>query len=46
MYIRCQSCGKLFKNLSEGVQYFSATIGLLAFCSDKCCRDYLDSNIK
>jgi len=43
MYILCQSCGEEFNNLSKGVQYSSTVRGLLAFCSDECCRTYLDS---
>jgi hypothetical protein len=46
MYITCKSCDKAFNNLSEGVEYSSTTLGLLAFCSDKCCKDYLGSAIK
>ena len=45
MYISCHSCGKVFNNLSEGVQYSSTTRGFLAFCSDECCKDYLVSAI-
>jgi hypothetical protein len=45
MNITCHSYGKVFNNLSEGVQYSSTTGGFLAFCLDECCKDYLVSAI-
>ena len=46
MYILCQSCGEEFNNLAKGVQYSSTTREFLAFCSDECCKDYLNSIIR
>jgi hypothetical protein len=45
MNITCHTYGKVFNNLSEGVQYSSTTRGFPAFCSDECCKDYLVSAI-
>ena len=43
MYLPCQLCGKEFNNLSKGVQYSSVVKGFFAFCSDECCKNYLNS---
>jgi len=42
MYILCNSCGKEFNDLVEGVRYSSSTKGVLFFCSDDCCKNYLN----
>ena len=42
MYKRCRSCNKEFNDLVGGVKYSSNIIGFLAFCSDACCKDYLN----
>jgi hypothetical protein len=42
MYILCNSCGKEFNDLVEGVRYSSTVKGILLFCSDDCCKNYLD----
>ena len=42
MYILCNSCGKEFNDLGEGVRYSSTVKGILLFCSDDCCKNYLD----
>ena len=42
MYILCNSCGKEFNDLVEGVRYSSFTKGVLFFCSDGCCKNYLN----
>jgi hypothetical protein len=42
----CKSCDKEFQNLTKGVLYSSSTIGVLEFCSDACCKDYLNSVMK
>jgi hypothetical protein len=44
--VSCKSCSRMFNNLSEGVQYSSLAFGLLAFCSDKCCKYHLESIVK
>lgn len=41
----CKSCGKEFQNFTEGVVYSSAVRGVLDFCSDACCKDYLGASI-
>lgn len=46
MYRLCKSCGKEFQDFVTGVTYSSAAKGLFVFCSDKCCKDYLDVNVK
>ena len=46
MYVPCKSCSKMFNNLSEGVQYSGVKVGFLAFCSDNCCKNYLNSSVK
>lgn len=46
MYKLCMSCGKEFQDFIEGVSYSSVAKGYFVFCSDKCCKDYLNSNIK
>jgi hypothetical protein len=42
MYMKCKSCNKEFNNLVDGVEYSSYRLGVLRFCSDQCCKDYLD----
>jgi YHS domain-containing protein len=42
MYILCNSCGKEFNDLVEGVRYSSSAKGVLFFCSDDCCKNYLN----
>ena len=42
MYIRCNSCNKEFNDLTEGVRYSSFIKGVLWFCSDDCCKNYLN----
>ena len=42
MFINCTSCNKLFNDLVEGVRYSSSIKGLLCFCSDDCCKNYLN----
>jgi hypothetical protein len=42
MYVPCNSCNKEFNDLSEGVRYSSSIRGLLWFCSDDCCKNYLN----
>jgi hypothetical protein len=39
----CKSCGKEFQNFSQGVVYSSVAIGILDFCSDVCCMNYLNN---
>ena len=46
MYVLCNSCGKEFNGLSKGVRYSSADIGNLLFCSDNCCKNYLNTIVK
>jgi len=46
MYRPCNSCSKDFDEPTR-VRYLSttiATIGLLFFCSDVCCKNYLTKN--
>lgn len=45
LYISCPTCGKEFNNLLSGVRYTSTVKGVLEFCSDECCRDYLKKNV-
>ena len=42
MYVLCKSCGKEFNDLVEGVRYSSTVKGILLFCSDDCCKNYLN----
>ena len=44
MYVSCKSCGKEFNDLVDGVRYSSTAKGVLLFCSDDCCKNYLNSN--
>ena len=44
MYIKCKSCNKEFNNLVSGVAYSSKQLGVLGFCSDHCCKDYLNAS--
>lgn len=39
----CQSCGKEYQSFTEGVVYSSTTKGIAYFCSDVCCKDYLNN---
>jgi hypothetical protein len=41
----CKSCGKEFQSFNEGVVYSSTVKGVLDFCSDVCCKDYLDASL-
>jgi hypothetical protein len=41
----CKSCGKEFQSFNEGAIYSSSAMGILDFCSDECCRKYLNANI-
>ncbi len=38
----CNACGKEYDELLKGVRYSSSIKGLLFFCSDDCCKNYLD----
>ena len=42
MYIHCNSCNKEFNDLVQGVRYSSSVKGLLWYCSDDCCKNYLN----
>lgn len=42
----CKSCDKEFQDFSEGVVYSTAMKGFSYFCSDLCCKNYLDSIVK
>jgi hypothetical protein len=42
MYVSCKSCGKEFNDLIDGVRYSSTVKGILLFCSDDCCKNYLN----
>jgi hypothetical protein len=44
MYILCNSCGKEYNDLVKGVRYSSIVNGILLFCSDDCCKDFLNAN--
>ena len=46
MYVLCNSCGKEFNDLVEGVRYSSSMKGVLLFCSDDCCKNYLNTTAK
>ena len=46
MYVSCKSCGKEFNDLAEGARYSSVSIGNLLFCSDNCCKTYLNAAVK
>jgi hypothetical protein len=39
-----KSCGKEFNDLVDGIRYSSAVNGVLLFCSDDCCKNYLNVN--
>lgn len=43
MYVLCNSCGKEFNDLAKGIRYSSVSMGSLLFCSDNCCKDYLNT---
>jgi hypothetical protein len=43
MYILCNSCGKEYNDLVEGVRYSSIVNGILLFCSDRCCKNYVNT---
>lgn len=43
MFIKCKSCNKEFNNLVSGVRYSSKYLGVFGFCSDQCCKDYLNA---
>ncbi len=39
----CNTCGKEFDERVEGVRYSSSNKGvILFFCSDECCKKYLN----
>lgn len=40
----CKSCSKEFQSFNEGVVFSSTVKGVLDFCSDDCCKDYLNNN--
>lgn len=42
----CKTCGKEFQDFTEGVVYSTAMKGISYFCSDVCCKNYLDSTVK
>ena len=42
MHVSCKSCGKEFNELTEGIRYSSVANGVMLFCSDDCCKDYLN----
>ena len=44
MYSNCISCKKEFNNLVEGVKYSGSVMGIISFCSDNCCKAYLNKN--
>ena len=46
MYVLCNSCGKEFNDLVGGVRYSSTVKGIILFCSDDCCKSYLDKPSK
>ena len=46
MYVSCKSCGKEFNDLVEGTRYSSDVMGNLIFCSDNCCKTYLNVAVK
>ena len=46
MYIHCNLCGREFNDLVEGVRYSSMAKGILLFCSDGCCKNYLNTPAK
>jgi hypothetical protein len=46
MFVLCNSCKKEYNDLVEGVRYSSTAKGILLFCSDDCCKDYLDKPVK
>jgi hypothetical protein len=43
MHVSCKSCGKEFNELTDGKRYSSMARGVMLFCSDDCCKNYLDS---
>jgi hypothetical protein len=46
MHVVCNSCGKEFIDLIGGVRYSSTVKGIILFCSDDCCKNYLDKALK
>jgi hypothetical protein len=42
----CNSCGKEFDERIKGVRYSSSVKGVLFFCSDECCKNYLNESSK
>ena len=46
MYSNCISCKKEFNNLVEGVKYSSSVMGIISFCSDNCCKAYLNKKFE
>ena len=46
LYTFCNSCGKEFNDLVDGVRYSSIVKGIMLFCSDSCCKNYLDKSKK
>ena len=46
MYSNCSSCKKEFNNFVEGVKYSSSVMGISSFCSDNCCKAYLNEKLK
>jgi hypothetical protein len=38
----CDTCGKQFDEFLEGIRYSRAVEGVSFFCSDDCCKVYLD----
>jgi hypothetical protein len=45
LYISCPTYTKEFNNLESGVRYTSIVKGVIEFCSDECCLDYLKKNV-
>ena len=46
MHVSCNLCGKEFNDLVGGVRYSSIVKGIILFCSDDCCKNYLDKAVK
>ena len=44
MHKHCKSSGKEFSDLVDGVRYSSTVKWVLLFCSDDCCKNYLNAN--
>jgi len=42
MHIICNACGNEFNDLIKEVKYSSTVSGLMLFCSDACCKNYLN----